>query len=78
MELVVTNKIIGFDKWKCRLEIPLAYFPGSRFFSKLFIQNLDVTKFNSYAIHGTGKDRVYEALHPVTDGSYAVSFRLFF
>ncbi|CAI4231849.1 unnamed protein product [Auanema sp. JU1783] len=58
LELVVNNKIIGSDTWQGELEIPLAYFPGN------------VTKFNSYAIHGTGDERVYEALYPVTDGSY--------
>uniref|UniRef100_A0A7E4VQK6 UPF0462 protein C4orf33 homolog n=1 Tax=Panagrellus redivivus TaxID=6233 RepID=A0A7E4VQK6_PANRE len=57
IDLLVEN-VFDMDVWKCELEIPLAYLPGR------------VTKFNAYAIHGTGKDRVYEALHPMTDKAF--------
>ncbi|PAV73389.1 hypothetical protein WR25_19153 [Diploscapter pachys] len=57
LELEIANKFID-DKWHCEFEIPLAYFPAK------------ISKFNSYHIHGEGDERVYAALHPVTDGSY--------
>uniref|UniRef100_A0AC35GSQ3 Uncharacterized protein n=1 Tax=Panagrolaimus sp. PS1159 TaxID=55785 RepID=A0AC35GSQ3_9BILA len=55
IDLRVEN-VFDMDVWKCRVEIPLSYLPGR------------VTKFNAYGIHGTGDDRTYEALYPVTDG----------
>lgn len=57
LELQVQNVFEG-DKWRSVFEIPLAYFPPN------------VTKFNAYAIHGVGDERQYEALNPVTDGTY--------
>ena len=42
--------------WTGTAIIPKAYFP------------CDVTRWNAYAIHGEGEDRVYESLFPVTDG----------
>uniref|UniRef100_A0A0K0DK95 UPF0462 protein C4orf33 homolog n=1 Tax=Angiostrongylus cantonensis TaxID=6313 RepID=A0A0K0DK95_ANGCA len=60
LELEITNKFVG-NVWNCELEIPLAYLPGSKYY---------ITKFNSFAIHGTGNERVYEAFSPVTDGNY--------
>ncbi|KAM7444015.1 hypothetical protein ABFA07_007382 [Porites harrisoni] len=41
-------------KWKGSATIPLDYFPPG------------VVKLNAYAIHGTGRDRCYEALYPAT------------
>lgn len=41
-------------KWKGSATIPLDYFPPG------------VVKLNAYAIHGTGRDRRYEALYPAT------------
>ncbi|KAK6056404.1 hypothetical protein COOONC_06091 [Cooperia oncophora] len=60
LELEISNKFVG-SMWHCEFEIPLAYLPGN------------ITKFNSFAIHGTGNERVYEALNPVTDGNFKVS-----
>jgi hypothetical protein len=56
IELEVEN-VFDIDKWQCKLEIPIAYLPGR------------VTHFNAYALHGTGNNRHYEAMSPVTDGS---------
>eukprot|EP00794_Sanderia_malayensis_P007400 gene7401-8220_t len=39
-------------KWTGKARIPFSYFP------------VDVTKFNAYAIHGSGEMRIYEALYP--------------
>lgn len=44
--------------WIGKAEIPLSYLPHK------------VSKLNAYAIHGTGKDRVYEALYPVPKGKF--------
>ena len=41
------------DHWSGRAFIPVDYFPPR------------VTKFNAYAIHGTGNGRTYEALYKV-------------
>uniref|UniRef100_A0A915EFL0 Piezo non-specific cation channel R-Ras-binding domain-containing protein n=1 Tax=Ditylenchus dipsaci TaxID=166011 RepID=A0A915EFL0_9BILA len=56
-ELEVQNVHQGAE-WICNFEIPLAYMPGN------------VTKFNAYAIHGSGVERHYEALYAVTDGTF--------
>ncbi|TMS39583.1 hypothetical protein L596_006083 [Steinernema carpocapsae] len=56
LDLVVKNAFIG-NTWRCTFEIPITYLP------------FKVNKFNAYAIHGTEPNRVYEALHPVTDGN---------
>ncbi|KAI6212078.1 hypothetical protein M3Y96_00502100 [Aphelenchoides besseyi] len=55
IELEVQNRFDG-DQWICTAEIPLAYLPGA------------VTRFNCYALHGSGENRHYEALGPMTDG----------
>ncbi|CAJ0580310.1 unnamed protein product, partial [Mesorhabditis spiculigera] len=47
----VQNKLEG-DLWTAHMEVPLAFFPP------------DATSLNAYAIHGTGDNRVYEALSP--------------
>lgn len=40
-------------KWKGEALVPWAYFPPN------------VNKMNSYAIHGSGENRTYEALYPI-------------
>lgn len=40
-------------KWKGEALVPWAYFPPN------------VNKMNSYAIHGSGENRTYEALFPI-------------
>lgn len=40
-------------KWKGEALVPWAYFPPN------------VNKMNSYAIHGSGENRTYEALNPI-------------
>lgn len=40
-------------KWNGRVHLPWSYFPP------------DTNKFNAFAIHGSGVDRIYEALYPV-------------
>ncbi|VDD86107.1 unnamed protein product, partial [Enterobius vermicularis] len=57
LQLEVQN-VFRDESWFCVLDIPLAYLPGA------------VETFNAYAIHGSGENRVYEALTPVTDGTY--------
>ncbi|XP_013782432.2 UPF0462 protein C4orf33 homolog [Limulus polyphemus] len=49
---------ISFDQWTGIAEIPVDYFPPN------------VDRFNAYAIHGSGKDRMYESLYPVPSGSH--------
>lgn len=44
--------------WIGQAEIPLSYLPHG------------VSKLNAFAIHGSGKDRYYEALYPVPAGKY--------
>ena len=44
---------IKHDHWTGRASVPLEYFPPR------------VSKFNAYAIHGSGSGRVYEALYKV-------------
>jgi hypothetical protein len=57
LELNVQNTFEG-NVWRCTVEIPLAYLPSG------------THKFNAYAIHGSGDQRVYEAMSPVTDGTH--------
>uniref|UniRef100_A0A667WA50 Chromosome 4 open reading frame 33 n=1 Tax=Myripristis murdjan TaxID=586833 RepID=A0A667WA50_9TELE len=47
------NATITFGKWKGEALLPWEYFPPN------------VNKMNSYAIHGSGLGRTYEALYPV-------------
>ncbi|XP_063075678.1 UPF0462 protein C4orf33 homolog isoform X2 [Engraulis encrasicolus] len=47
------NATISGDKWTGEALLPWRYFPPG------------VDKMNSYAIHGSGASRVYEALYPV-------------
>ncbi|XP_030643599.1 UPF0462 protein C4orf33 homolog [Chanos chanos] len=44
---------INRDRWKGEALLPWRYFPPG------------VNKMNSYAIHGSGSERTYEALYPV-------------
>ena len=44
--------------WIGKAEIPLSYLPHN------------VSLMNAYAIHGHGKQRMYEALYPVPTGKY--------
>ena len=46
------------DRWTGKATIPGNYFPPK------------VTKFNAYAIHGSGTNRTYESLYPVPTGKY--------
>jgi hypothetical protein len=48
------HAVIDADRWTGEAVLPRAYFPPG------------VTKFNAYAIHGDGSDRVYESLYPAT------------
>ncbi|CAH1777584.1 unnamed protein product, partial [Owenia fusiformis] len=52
-----TSKING-STWTGLARIPLNYFPPN------------VTMFNAYAIHGSGNQRMYEALYPTEEGKY--------
>ncbi|CAH1777636.1 unnamed protein product [Owenia fusiformis] len=52
-----TSKING-STWTGLARIPLNYFPPN------------VTMFNAYAIHGSGDQRMYEALYPTEEGKY--------
>ncbi|XP_070197703.1 UPF0462 protein C4orf33 homolog isoform X2 [Littorina saxatilis] len=45
---------ISGNRWHGSAVVPASYLPPS------------VTKFNAFAIHGEGEDRVYEALYPAT------------
>ena len=49
---------ISNKKWIGSAIIPWSYFPHG------------IDKFNAYAIHGVGKDRVYEALFPVPNDKF--------
>ncbi|XP_005104525.1 UPF0462 protein C4orf33 homolog isoform X2 [Aplysia californica] len=51
LPLTYTAEIYG-DQWEGKASIPLSYFPPG------------VTKFNAYAIHGEGDNRIYESLYP--------------
>ncbi|XP_029950895.1 UPF0462 protein C4orf33 homolog [Salarias fasciatus] len=52
LPMVFTSRIEG-DKWTGEALIPWSYFPPN------------VNKMNSYAIHGSGERRTYEALYPI-------------
>lgn len=54
LPLTYSAKISG-DRWTGEAHIPKSYFPPS------------VTKFNAYAIHGDGENRIYESLYPAKD-----------
>ena len=45
--------------WKGTAKIPLGYLPRN------------VGKLNAYAIHGSGDNRIYEALYPVEKGKFS-------
>lgn len=47
------------DTWEGKATIPSSYFPPK------------VSKFNAYAIHGSGPSRKYEALFPSPEGSHS-------
>ncbi|KAL5012130.1 hypothetical protein ScPMuIL_010681 [Solemya velum] len=51
LPLTFTAEVKG-SEWRGQAIIPAGYFPPN------------VVKFNAYAIHGSGEDRVYEALYP--------------
>uniref|UniRef100_A0A0B7B7P0 Uncharacterized protein n=1 Tax=Arion vulgaris TaxID=1028688 RepID=A0A0B7B7P0_9EUPU len=53
LPLTTFNATIGGDRWAGEAILPRSYFPPN------------VTRFNAYAIHGEGSDRVYESLYPV-------------
>uniref|UniRef100_A0A5S6QYD8 Phytanoyl-CoA dioxygenase n=1 Tax=Trichuris muris TaxID=70415 RepID=A0A5S6QYD8_TRIMR len=55
LELEVQNVFEGND-WRSVFEIPLAYFPGA------------VTRYNAFALHGSGSRRHVEAFQPISDG----------
>ncbi|XP_052076776.1 uncharacterized protein LOC127714777 [Mytilus californianus] len=58
-QLPLTYKpTIKNDRWTGEATIPSSYFPPK------------VTKFNAYAIHGSGTNRTYESLYPVPTGKY--------
>lgn len=56
MPLTTYSADIEGDRWTGEAILPRGYFPPG------------VTKFNAYAIHGEGEDRVYESLYPATGG----------
>nr|XP_022320679.1 UPF0462 protein C4orf33 homolog [Crassostrea virginica] len=49
---------INTDTWTGTAFVPASYFPPK------------ITKFNAYAIHGSGTGRTYEALYPTPPGTY--------
>ena len=57
LALDYTAKIDG-DKWSSVAYIPAEYFPAK------------VDSFNAYAIHGSGDERMYEALNPVPQDKF--------
>ncbi|XP_046355252.2 UPF0462 protein C4orf33 homolog isoform X2 [Haliotis rufescens] len=57
LPLQFTANIDG-DTWTGETTLPRSYFPSC------------VTRFNAYAIHGSGDKRVYEALYPATKGQF--------
>ncbi|XP_015905439.2 UPF0462 protein C4orf33-like [Parasteatoda tepidariorum] len=57
LPIVYTANIEG-NSWTGIARIPKSYFPPN------------VKLFNAYAIHGTGKNRTYEALNPVPTGQF--------
>jgi len=49
---------INGNEWQGEAIIPASYFPPN------------VSKFNEFAIHGEGDDRIYESLCPVPLGAH--------
>ncbi|XP_013092916.2 UPF0462 protein C4orf33 homolog isoform X1 [Biomphalaria glabrata] len=54
LPLTTYTATIDGDRWTGEAILPRGYFPPA------------VTKFNAYAIHGEGDNRVYESLYPAT------------
>lgn len=50
---MVFNATIKGDRWMGEALLPWSYFPPN------------INKMNSYAIHGSGEKRTYEALYPI-------------
>ncbi|KAM9857286.1 UPF0462 protein C4orf33 homolog isoform 2-T2 [Aulostomus maculatus] len=50
---MVFNATITADRWTGEAVVPWEYFPPG------------VNRMNSYAIHGSGEERTYEALYPI-------------
>uniref|UniRef100_A0A3P8VXS4 Chromosome 4 open reading frame 33 n=1 Tax=Cynoglossus semilaevis TaxID=244447 RepID=A0A3P8VXS4_CYNSE len=50
---IVFSATVTGDRWKGEALLPWTYFPPN------------VNKMNSYAIHGSGEERTYEALYPI-------------
>ena len=44
--------------WEGTISIPLSYIPSG------------VDRMNAYAIHGSGENRIYEALYPTPKGKF--------
>lgn len=53
---MVFNASITGDMWKGEALLPWSFFPR------------EINKMNSYAIHGSGAGRTYEALYPIPPG----------
>jgi hypothetical protein len=53
------DSTIKGDTWQGNAVIPSSYFPPR------------VSRFNAYAIHGSGSGRTYEALYPAPEGKHA-------
>lgn len=56
---ITYSSVIDGNSWTGKAIIPWEYVP----------QN--ISRFNAYAIHGSGKDRTYEALFPVPLGQFS-------
>ncbi|XP_042233602.1 uncharacterized protein LOC121873859 isoform X3 [Homarus americanus] len=54
---VTTQRNPTTKSWTGLAKIPITYLPPT------------VTKFNAYAIHGSGKDRMYESLYPAPENA---------
>lgn len=50
---LVFNATIAGDRWMGEALLPWSYFPPN------------INRMNSYAIHGSGEERTYEALYPI-------------
>ncbi|KAK4291429.1 hypothetical protein Pmani_035741, partial [Petrolisthes manimaculis] len=61
LPLTVTTQRTA-DTWTGRANIPVSYLPET------------VTKFNAYAIHGSGSERVYQSLYPADHNTTAPDF----
>uniref|UniRef100_A0A0B6ZN63 Uncharacterized protein n=1 Tax=Arion vulgaris TaxID=1028688 RepID=A0A0B6ZN63_9EUPU len=66
LPLTTFNAVISGNRWTGQAILPRAYFPPG------------VTKFNAYAIHGAGANRVYESLYPASNISQPDFHRLEF